>query len=178
MTSIALLGAGGKMGSRVTAHLQDHPDYDLRCVESGERGVASLVSRGVKPMPMAEALREVEIVLFAVPDRRLGEVAREVVPRLKPGCLLVTLDPAAAQAGELPPRPDISYFITHPCHPGLFTHQPDAETTSIFSEGARLIIEYGRDRLLRPDWKRVFEPAQLAEQVHAIVRGQAPALCD
>jgi hypothetical protein len=40
-----------------------------------------------------------------------------------------------------------------------------------FSDGARLIAEYGRQRLLRPDWKNVFEPERVKEQVRAIVTG-------
>lgn len=43
-----------------------------------------------------------------------------------------------------------------------------------FSDGARLIAEYGRRRLLREDWKRVFEPAAVREQVRAIVEGRLP----
>ena len=39
MTTIALLGAGGKMGCRVTDHIKDSPLYSLRCVETGERGL-------------------------------------------------------------------------------------------------------------------------------------------
>jgi 3-oxoisoapionate kinase len=62
------------------------------------------------------------VVILALPDRVLGQVAKEVVPQVKAGCLVMTLDPAAAHAGELPPRPDISYFVSHPCHPSVFDH--------------------------------------------------------
>ena len=34
-----------------------------------------------------------------------------------------------------------------------------------FSDGAKLIMEYGRQRLLRPDWKSVFEPDDVKQQV-------------
>jgi hypothetical protein len=44
-----------------------------------------------------------------------------------------------------------------------------------FSDGAKLIIEYGRQRIIRPDWKKVFEPESLKEQVLAIVEGRMPA---
>ena len=40
-----------------------------------------------------------------------------------------------------------------------------------FSDGAKLIIEYGRERILQPDWKKVFEPESVKEQVTAIVNG-------
>jgi hypothetical protein len=35
--------------------------------------------------------------------------------------MVVLLDPAAAYAGVLPEREDITYFVTHPCHPSFET---------------------------------------------------------
>ncbi len=229
-------------------------------------------------MPTDEALVGADVVILAVPDKALGKIARDAVPRVKSGCLVITLDPAAACAGELPPRADISYFVTHPCHPSVFECEDDpaaradffggttakmpivcalmqgpedhyaigerlareffapvnrahritveqmallepamAETVGIaliqalresleevvrrgvpraaaedflfghikvplgiafnrvdftFSDGAKLIAEYGRQRVLQPDWKKVFEPESVKEQVRAIVEGK------
>ena len=278
MMTLTLLGAGGKMGCRITDHLRNHPGYRILCVETGTRGLDALSQRGVGPTPRDEALAAADAVILALPDRVLGEVAGEVVPHLKPGCLVITLDPAVAHAGRLPARADISYFVTHPCHPDVFDHfetsaerddffggvharqaivcalmqgpegayatgeqiardiyapvtrahrvtveqmailEPTmAETCGIalvmalrealdeavrrgvpraaaedflyghikvelgiafgkapfpFSDGARLIAEYGRHRLFRPDWKQVFEPESVREQVERIVRAQ------
>jgi hypothetical protein len=44
---------------------------------------------------------------------------------MKEGALVVTLDPAAALAGKLFRREDVSYFITHPAHPSIFNWEPD-----------------------------------------------------
>jgi len=44
-----------------------------------------------------------------------------------------------------------------------------------FSDGARLIGEYGRRRILKDDWLAVFEPASVKEQVTTILRGELPA---
>ncbi len=41
-----------------------------------------------------------------------------------------------------------------------------------FSDGAKLIAEFGRQRVLQPDWKKVFEPESVKEQVRAIVEGK------
>ena len=49
------------------------------------------------------------------------------------------------------------------------------EISSPFSDGAKLIIEYGKRRIFRPDWKGVFEPDSVKEQVKTIVSGQLPA---
>jgi hypothetical protein len=45
----------------------------------------------------------------------------------------MTFDPAAAHAGELPARADISYFVAHPCHTSIFEHfQSEAEVNDFF----------------------------------------------
>lgn len=278
--ALALLGAGGKMGCRVIDHLKSHPGYRLFCVENGERGLANLRERGVAAIPRDEALRAADAVILALPDRVLGQVAREVVPLLRTGALVMTLDPAAAHAGELPARGDISYFVSHPCHPSVFDHfetqaerddffggtharqaivcalmqgpeehyalgeriardiygpvtrshritveqmailEPAmAETCGIalvmalrealeeavrrgvpraaaedfmfghikvelgigfgrvafpFSDGAKLIAEYGKRRVFRDDWRGLFDPASVKEQVDLIVAGRLP----
>lgn len=278
--TIALLGAGGRMGCRITDHLKDNPTYTLRCVENGERGLANLAARAVAPTPRDEAVTGADVVILALPDKLLGRIAREVTPMLRSGTMIITLDPAAAHSGELTTRADLAYFVTHPCHPSVFEFEEDpgartdffggvkarmpivcalmqgseeqyaageklardffapvtrahritveqmamlepamAETVAItvvmvlrdaleevvkrgvpraaaedflfghikvplgiafnrvdftFSDGAKLIAEFGRQRVLQPDWKRVFEPDSLKAQVQAIVTGTLP----
>lgn len=280
ISTVTLMGAGGKMGCRILDHLRDHPDYAVRVVETGEAGRQRLAERGIVPVEQTQALADADIVILALPDRLLGGVTREVVPLVKPGCLLVMLDPAAAYAGELPERSDVSWFISHPCHPSVFDHfetekeredffggvyarqaivcallqgpeedyqrgeklacdmygpvtrshritmeqmallEPAmAETVGItlirtlrealeevvargvpraaaedflyghikvplgiafervnfpFSDGAKLVAEYGREVLLTPDWKRVFSEDNVRAQCKAITSGQLP----
>ena len=57
----------------------------------------------------------------------LEKVTAEIIPVMKKGALVVTLDPAAALAGKLYDRKEISYFITHPCHPSIFNWESDPE---------------------------------------------------
>jgi hypothetical protein len=227
---------------------------------------------------MEEAVPGADAVILAVPDKLLGKVSHQVAPLMKSGALMITLDPAAAHAGELPEREDISIFVTHPCHPSVFDYEEDAEaradffggvkarmpivcalmrgpeehyavgeamardffapvtrshritveqmamlepamaeTAGIalimalrealeevvrrgvpraaaedflyghikvplgiafervdfpFSDGAKLIAMYGRERIFKPDWKKIFEPEDVKAQVRAIVEGQ------
>jgi hypothetical protein len=268
------------MGCRVTDHLKNHPDYSLRYVENAERGLANLIARGVQPTPCDEAVAKADAVILALPDRVLGKIACEVVPKLQAGTLVMALDPAAAHAGELPARADVSYFVSHPCHPSVFDHfdtdqerndffggtharqaivcalmqgseadyalgekiardvyapvtrahritveqmailEPTmAESVGIclmltlrealeeavrrgvpraaaedfmfghvkvelgiafsrvdfpFSDGAKLIAEFGRRHLLKPDWKKLFEPDNVRQQARLIVQGLLP----
>lgn len=51
---VALLGAGGKMGQRITDNMVKHADrYDMAYVEVSELGIANLAKRGLKPTPQA-----------------------------------------------------------------------------------------------------------------------------
>ncbi|HET7479302.1 MAG TPA: phosphogluconate dehydrogenase C-terminal domain-containing protein, partial [Rubrobacteraceae bacterium] len=122
-----VFGAAGSMGVRVTNALKDDPEYTMLYVEAGEAGQARLREKGFDPTSQEEAVGEADVVIFAVPDTVVGSLAREIVPSLKSGTMVVTLDPAAAYAGELPEREDISYFITHPAHPPIYNDETDPE---------------------------------------------------
>ncbi len=138
MTTVALFGAGGKMGCRITDNLKDDPDYKMLYVETGEAGIARLQQRGLKTTPYAEAAGAAQVVILAVPDALIGSVAAsQVVPYLSSGTLAICLDPAAPAAGVLPARPDISYFVTHPCHPPVFNDETDPEARRDFFGGVR-----------------------------------------
>jgi hypothetical protein len=135
LLTVALFGAGGKMGCRLTDHLRNRPDYAMLYVESGERGLANLRGRGLMAVSRDEALARADVVILALPDRILGGVAREVVPRVRAGTLILMLDPAAAHAGELPDRTDVTYFASHPCHPSVFEHFNTPEEINDFFGG-------------------------------------------
>lgn len=119
--TVTVLGAGGKMGFRVTRKIRD-AGYDLRAVEIGEAGQARLREAGIEPMDRDDALRGAEVVVLAIPDSAIGAVSHEIVPRMDPGTILVILDAAAPYAGALPDRADVTYFVGHPCHPPLYAH--------------------------------------------------------
>ena len=65
------------------------------------------------------------MVILAVPDTHIGKVAAGIDDRLKAGTMVVALDAAAPFAGHLPERPDLTYFVTHPCHPPIFNDETD-----------------------------------------------------
>lgn len=126
MTTIALFGAGGKMGCRITSRMKGS-EYDMRYIEVSEAGQGRLRDLGVSVTPQDEALREADVAILAVPDAVIGKVAPQIVPALKPGAMVICLDPAAPVAGQLPPRHDIAYFIVHPCHPPVFNDETELE---------------------------------------------------
>jgi hypothetical protein len=125
MTSIALFGAGGKMGTRLARNLIGSR-FDIRPVEVSDAGKARLqADLGLACLTVDEALDGAEVVVLAVPDTAIGKVASGIVDRLAPGTIVVVLDAAAPFAGHLPERADITYFVTHPCHPPIFNDETD-----------------------------------------------------
>jgi D-apionate oxidoisomerase len=125
-TKVVLLGAGGKMGMRLTHNLLDS-DYNVSYVEVSLQGIEKLKEKGVNISDPYEVIPEADAVIFAVPDVALGKITDTYIPKMKTGALAVTLDPAAALAGKLSDRPDIAYFITHPTHPSIFNWEPVEE---------------------------------------------------
>ena len=119
MRTITLIGAGGKMGCRLTDNFLK-TDCKLHYLEVSPKGLDNLKQRGVTVSEQSLAVPEADVVILAVPDVAIGAVARDVVPKMKSGALLITLDPAAPLDGQLPTREDIGCVIAHPCHPSVF----------------------------------------------------------
>jgi hypothetical protein len=135
MTKIALLGAGGKMGVRLATNLRK-TRFEIAPVEVAEAGRARLKdATGLECMEEGQALSRADVVLLAVPDRMIGEIAHNVVPKLDAGTAVIVLDAAAPHAGEMPERADVTYFVTHPCHPPIFNDEITAEAKADFFGG-------------------------------------------
>ncbi|MFB2550449.1 phosphogluconate dehydrogenase C-terminal domain-containing protein [Ensifer soli] len=135
MTAIALFGAGGKMGYRLAKNLKGSR-FDVRHVEVSDVGKARLKDElGFDAVPADQALAGAEVVVLAVPDTVIGKVAASIVDRLVPGTMVVILDAAAPFAGHLPDRPDLTYFVTHPCHPPIFNDETDPAAKRDFFGG-------------------------------------------
>ncbi|SNR47934.1 semialdehyde dehydrogenase [Paracoccus sediminis] len=127
MTKVALFGAGGKMGVRLSANLAK-TDFHVAHVEVSEDGRNRLKSElGFDCVDGDAALAGAEVVILAVPDTVIRKVAAAVVPQVAAGTMIVVLDAAAPFAGHLPDRADITYFVTHPCHPPIFNDESTPE---------------------------------------------------
>jgi len=137
MITIALFGAGGKMGTRIGNNIKNDPEYEVLYVEANEASMAKLRERGLKPSTKEDALKKADVVIFAIPDTIIGKVAKEVVPSFKSDAMLICLDPAAPHAGELPDREDVSYFVVHPCHPPVVNDETDPEARMDFFGGTK-----------------------------------------
>jgi D-apionate oxidoisomerase len=137
MSTVALVGAGGKMGCRITDNMKKQSTYRMLHVEVAPAGLAHLEKRGVAAVTAAEAVPAADFVVLAVPDNRVEAISAQVVPLMKPGASLVHLDPAAPCAGRVFGRADVAYFVTHPCHPPVFNDETDLEAKRDFFGGVK-----------------------------------------
>ena len=135
---VAVIGAGGKMGTRTSRNLARNAEkYELYCVETAPKGIESVEARGLKVWPVEEALAKAEVVIFAVPDTLIKKLSAIYVPMLTAGTGFLILDPAAAVAKELSLRNDCTFGVAHPCHPSFLKDQdtPEARADRFGGEG-------------------------------------------
>ncbi|MAO34718.1 MAG: oxidoreductase [Zunongwangia sp.] len=123
---IAVIGAGGKMGMRVSNNLV-RTDHTVWYVETSPAGQQRTLDAGRELSDAATAVADADIVVLAVPDLALGPVTADLVPQMKAGAIVLTLDPAAAYAGLLTTRDDVVQAVAHPCHPSVFLERTTKE---------------------------------------------------
>lgn len=126
MVNVSLVGAGGKMGLRLTHNLKNS-SYEMSYLEVNPAGIEKLHDQGITVTMPQDCIPEADMVILAVPDVLLDKVSAGIIPMMKSGALVVTLDPAAALAGKLFNRNDVAYFITHPTHPSIFNWEASEE---------------------------------------------------
>ena len=120
---LVLMGAGGKMGVRSAANLA-RTDFDVAHVEISEAGRARLKETvGVDCVDIDTAMEGADIVLLAVPDTAIKAVAATIIDKVPSGAMVICLDAAGPFAGHLPAREDVTYFVTHPCHPPIYNDE-------------------------------------------------------
>lgn len=124
--TVAVIGAGGKMGMRVSNNLQKS-DYNALYSEASPAGQERTREAGREITATPDAVKDADVVILAVPDVVLGAVSEDVIPQMKSGAIILTLDPAAAYAGLLAKREDIHYAVAHPCHPSVFLERTTPE---------------------------------------------------
>lgn len=134
-TRIALVGAGGKMGCRLTDNFLRHPEYEVSYIEIAELCIEKLRQKGVKVSLAEKAVPKADVVVLAVPDIAIGKISEELIPLMKSNSVVMTLDPAAPLDGVISHRDDLGYIIAHPCHPSIFNWEPTEQAFRDFYGG-------------------------------------------
>src|SRR5215467_15204817 len=82
--TIALFGAGGKMGVRLSRNLKKS-DFVVRHVEPSAAGRNRLKDElDVDCVSTDEALADVDVVILAIPDTIIGKVAHQIFTEAAP----------------------------------------------------------------------------------------------
>jgi hypothetical protein len=124
--------------------------------------------------PREEALREADAVILAVPDNLIERIAAELVPSMRTGAMLVVLDAAAPFAGQAAPRSDVTYVVTHPCHPSVFNVETDPDAQRDYFGGIKAkqsivcALMQGPEHDYEPGealCRRMFAPVERAHRV-------------
>ncbi|WP_022907511.1 phosphogluconate dehydrogenase C-terminal domain-containing protein [Curtobacterium sp. B18] len=124
--TVAVIGAGGKMGTRVSNNFAKS-EYTTLYSEASPAGQERIEALGRTITDSVEAAKVADVLILAVPDVLLGSISEQLVPVMKSGASILTLDPAAAYAGLLAKRDDIHYAVAHPCHPSVFLERTTKE---------------------------------------------------
>lgn len=123
------------MGCRLTDNFLKCPQYAVHYLEVSPQGVENLKQRGVSVSLQQETVPNADVVILAVPDVAIGSISDEIIPQMKPGALVLTLDPAAPLDGVIHHREDLGYVIAHPCHPSVFNWEPTEQAFRDFYGG-------------------------------------------
>ncbi len=176
MSKVAIIGAGGKMGYRVSANLKGSP-YDVSHVEVSEAGRERLKELDISCVDADTALADADFVILTIPDNAIEKVTHSLVDKFKKGATLIALDAAAPFAGHLPDRKDLTIFVAHPCHPPIFNDETDLEAKRDYFGGikAKQAIVCA---LLRGDEKNYAVAEDVAKRMYAPVMRSHRATVD
>ncbi|WP_078392881.1 phosphogluconate dehydrogenase C-terminal domain-containing protein [Shouchella patagoniensis] len=179
---ITLIGAGGKMGTRITANLIKNGGFITHFCESSANKKEELATKGIQVREVSEVVPDSDFIILATPDTVLGPVSAQVVPMMKPDAVLITLDPAAAYANLLADRDEITSVVAHPCHPSVFgKHLTEEEHADFFGGIAAkqdvVAAKYsGKDSLYEQSKEVIRSMYAPVETVHTITVKQMAIL--
>lgn len=166
--NVSIIGAGGKMGARVTRNLLKHIDeIELFLLECNKSAADEIESEGLKIWEAPSAVPKSDVIVLAVPDRIIKEVSKEITPQMKKGAAMIILDPASAVANDLVMRNDCTFMVAHPCHPSYFIDQDSHEARNDYFGGMGgkqdivLALIQGEENVFaagRKVAKKMFEP--------------------
>ena len=123
------------MGCRLTDNFLKQSDYAVSYLEVAPAGIDRLRERGVSVSEQGPAVAEADVVILALPDVAIGKLSGTIIPQMKVGALVLTLDPAAPLDGVIAHRDDLGYVIAHPCHPSVFNWEPTEQAFRDFYGG-------------------------------------------
>lgn len=111
---IAVLGYGAQ-GSAHAKNLRDSGCQVIIGQRDGSSRHAEALADGFQPVPIAEAARRGDLIIFGLPDDRAAEIYRgEIRPHVRNGCTLGFIHGFAIHYDQIKPPPDVDVILVAP----------------------------------------------------------------
>lgn len=114
---VAILGCGNQ-GRAQSLNLKDSGIDVLIGLREGSPSRGEAEAAGLRIEPLADAVTGADVVMLLAPDEILGDLYREIEPRLGAGAALGFSHGLAVHFALLEPRDDLDVFLVAPKGPG------------------------------------------------------------
>ena len=128
---VAILGYGNQ-GRAQALNLKDSGIDVVVGLRGGSGSAMEAQAAGLETALLEDAVRSADVVMLLAPDEILGELYREVEPRLRTGAALGFSHGLAVHFGLVKPRHDLDVYLVAPKGPGTALR-------SLYREGKGMI---------------------------------------
>ncbi|MFH1418366.1 MAG: ketol-acid reductoisomerase [Planctomycetota bacterium] len=120
---VAVLGYGSQ-GQAHAQNLRDAGSDVLVAQRPGSTNHALAVEHGFRPIPIDEASRLADLLVFALPDETMGDIYNQhVAPHLSRGQALGFIHGFSIRFGQIVPPPDVDVIMIAPKGPGTLVRE-------------------------------------------------------
>lgn len=113
--------------------------YDFLVCEQSAINLEKLDEKDLTITRLKEAIPLADIVVMVIPDTKLSNTAKKILPLLKGNAIMIVFDPGITYSDDFPRRRDVTYVVTHSCHPTFFREQENLEARKDYLGSATAI---------------------------------------
>ena len=129
--TVAIVGYGSQ-GHAHALNLKDSGVNVVVGLYEGSKSKAVAESKGLKVLPVAEAVKIADITMILIPDERQADVYKtEIAPNLKSGSALAAAHGFNIHFKQIVPPPDVDVFMVAPKGPGHLVRRTFVEGSGV-----------------------------------------------
>ena len=114
---VAILGYGNQ-GRAQSLNLKDSGVNVVVGLRSASGSAAEAQSAGLEVTLVQDAAASADVIMFLAPDEVLGEIYKDIEPRIREGAAIGFSHGLAVHFGFIEPRPDLDVYLVAPKGPG------------------------------------------------------------